>query len=169
MRSFPSSLAFFALVWPTLSTLMVDEQDAKSKATGWRSPVAAPIHYTDIAVILADDNGVACVKFLCPPAIERKQSATSELVEYHYRYRANDGTEKCGEGLLFENQKQVDADEGLVVDDGGRTKLLAGHFQLEWSQGDMSQGWLYYTPEKLRMQFAALNHFDKLDLSRFVR
>lgn len=135
----------------------------------WQPSIAAPIHYATTAVILADNNGIACVKFRCPPDHKSNTSATSDVVEYQYRYRAKDGVETSGHSVLYENRITVaDGGESGTVDVGGHLKLIAGHFQLEWSQGDRKQGWLYYTPETLRLQITAANKFEKLPLRRFA-
>jgi hypothetical protein len=135
----------------------------------WHPPIAAPIHYETTAVILADKDGVACVTFRCPADHKINASATSDLVHYQYRYQAKDGAETSGCGQLYENRiTVVDGEQSGTVDVGGHLKLSAGHFQLEWSQGDASQGWLYYKPESLRLQFAPANQFDKLPLRRFA-
>lgn len=145
-----------------------DEAAPKSKETDGGRPIAAPIHYADITVILSDENGTACVTFRSPPSIVHDVSATSDVVEYQYRFRANDGTESSGEGLVYEKYKRVDGSARSVVDDGGQLKVLAGHFQVEWSKGGLKQGWLYYKPESLCMQYAKSTDFQKLQLSRFA-
>jgi len=140
------------------------------ESPGWHPPIAAPIHYETTAVILADKDGVACVTFRCPPAEKSDVSATSDVVEYQYRYRAKHGAETSGHGVLYENRiNVVDGEESGTVDVGAHLKLVAGHFQLEWSQGDTKQGWLYYAPENLRLQFTAVNNFGKLTLRRFAQ
>jgi len=134
----------------------------------WHPPIAAPIHYETTVVILADKDGVACVKFRCPPTNKISASVTSDVVEYQYRYRTKDGAETSGQGVLYENRVTiVDGDETGTVDTGEHLKLIAGHFQLEWSQGDSKQGWLYYAPETLKLQFTAANTFGELPLRRF--
>lgn len=135
----------------------------------WHPPIAAPIHYETTAVILADKEGVACVTFRCLPDGKVNVSATSDVVEFQYRYRAKDGGETSGHGVLFENRVPVvDGKESGTVDVGGHLKLSAGHFRLEWSQGDAKQGWLYFTPETLRLQFSAANKSEELSLRRFA-
>ncbi len=153
------------------ATVVAGKDDSKAqKNPTWHPPICAPIHYADTAVILADSTGVACVTFYCPPTIEYGVSATSDLVEYRYRYRANNGTETSGNGLLYEKYKPVvDGDNTGVVDDGGKLTVLAGHFQVEWSQADANQGWLYYAPENQRLLFAASRDCDKLKLKRFTQ
>ena len=153
------------------ATVVAGKDDSKAqKNPTWHPPIGAPIHYADTAVILADSSGVACVTFHCPPTIEYGVSATSDLVEYRYRYRANNGTETSGNGLLYEKYKPVvDGDNAGVVDDGGKLTVLAGHFKVEWSQGDANQGWLYYAPENQRLLFAASRDCDKLMLKRFTQ
>jgi hypothetical protein len=70
--------------------------------------------------------------------------------------------------LVYERYKRLEGLGSAVADDGGQLNVRAGHFQVEWSQGDMKKGWLYYTPEALRMQFAAFTNFQQLNLSRFA-
>jgi len=162
-------LGVSAFVLITAFILTADVHGTKLKMSERRSPIAAPIHYAGVAIVLADKTGVAVVTFHCPPTDKHVLPATSEVVEYRYRYRGQDGTETTGQGLLFENFQSARDDDDVVVDAGGRVLLHAGHFQLELSQGDKSQGWLYYMPEELRMQFASSKSFEKLKLGRFTQ
>lgn len=167
MKAHLSATAVLAILAAIVQLRAADEAPLISEEIEGSAPIGAPVHYADTTVILADDQGTACVRFRCPPSIEHNVSATSDLVEYQYRFRANDGSESSGQGLVYENYRNIDGDESTVVDDGGQLKVLAGHFEVEWSKGDMKQGWLYYTPETLQMQFAASRSYDKLNLSRF--
>lgn len=157
------------LILPTMIVSGNDDSKAQKDST-WHPPVSAPIHYADTAVIIADGSGVACVTFHCPPTVVYGVTGTSDLVEYRFRYRANDGTETSGHGLLYEKYKSVvDGADTVVVDEGGKLTVLAGHFQLNWSQGDANMGWLYYAPENQRLLFAASRDCDKLKLKRFAQ
>lgn len=152
-----------------LAVACMGESPGQDKAA-WHPPIAAPVHYGTTAVILADKEGVASVTFRCPSADKSDVPATSDVVEYQYRYRSKHGVETSGNGVLYENRVTiVDGDKSGSVDIGGHLKLVAGHFQLEWSQGDAKQGWLYYAPESLRLQFTAAENIDKLSLGRFAR
>lgn len=142
MRSYRSSLCIFAGVLTAPAFLAADNASPTSRTNEWRSSISVPIHYDDIAVILADEKGVAAITFRCPSKMKRKPLATSDVVEYRYRYYSTDGTETSGQGLLYEKYKRDQNDESLVVDVGGRLNVRTGHFQLEWSQGDAEQGWL---------------------------
>lgn len=135
-----------------------------------RPPIAAPVHYDDTVVILADDRGVGCVTFHNSPATESGLSATLNVVGYRYRYRSHDGTETTGRGYLYEKySKVVDGDKSVVMNEGGKLKMVVGHFQVVWSEGGSKQGWLYYVPKELTLQFAGARNYEKLDLSRFAQ
>ena len=169
MKSYGGLLGFLAFLLTVPSLLAADDQDATSRNCNRHPPIAAPVHYADVTVVLADAKGVAAITFQCPATIERTVLATSDVVEYRYRYRASDGAEASGQGVLYENYKHTHDEKNVVVDNGGRLQVEAGHFQLEWSHGGSHRGWLYYTPEKLRMQFTGSRQFDELALSRFMQ
>jgi hypothetical protein len=126
--------------------------------------VAAPVVYKDLMLVLASDEGVAAVVF------------TDELKEgraYKFRYESNDGkTKDSGDGKVFEKYKRFPGKkpkETVVVDDGGELYLKAGPIKVEWSYSDDERGWIYYIPEKVRVQIATADEFDKVVLKRFAK
>jgi hypothetical protein len=92
-------------------------------------------------------------------------------IGYKFRYESADGkTKETGAGKLFEKYKRLPGkDPGEVVDDGGELWFKAGPFEVEWSVGGEGRGWIYYSPEKVRVHIAHAKHFDKLDLKRFAK
>jgi hypothetical protein len=126
--------------------------------------VTAPVVYRDLMLVLASDQGVAAIVF------------TDKLKEgraYKFRYESKDGkTKKTGTGKVFEKYKRVATrkwNEFHVVDIGGHLYLKAGPIKLEWSYGDEERGWVYYNPDKVRVQIASADEFDRLALKRFAK
>ena len=72
-----------------------------------------------------------------------------------------------GTGLLFEKYKPDGERKFLVVNDDGQLRISAGHFQVEWSEGDADMGWFYYNPEDIRVQLANAKQFETIKLERF--
>ena len=126
--------------------------------------LSAPVVYEDLLLVFASKDGVAAVVF------------TDKLengIAYKFRYESRDGkTKEVGIGKLFEKYKRFPgkkADEFEVVDDGGELWFKAGPFEVEWSRAAADRGWIYYSPEKVRVHIAHAKNFDGLDLKRFAR
>ena len=126
--------------------------------------VTAPVVYEDLVLVLASDEGVAAIVF------------TDKLKEgraYKFRYESKDGkTKKAGTGKVFEKYNRIltkTPNELGVVDVGGELYLQAGPLKLEWSYADDERGWVYCKPEKVRVQIANADEFDKLALKRFAK
>ncbi len=129
--------------------------------------VAAPLHYSDTLALLTDDKGIALVAFECPAKNKPDVSTTSECVSYRFRYLPKDGKEVSGDGILYE--RYLHEADNSVTNDHGKLRLIAGHFDLEWSQGDTQMGWLYYKPEEVRVEIVNAREFETLALDRFRR
>lgn len=67
--------------------------------------------------------------------------------------------------MLYERYVKREGEE--VFDDQGRLRLVAGHFDLEWSQGCADKGCLYFKPEDVSVHFVTARDFDEFDLERF--
>jgi hypothetical protein len=126
--------------------------------------VSAPVVYADLMLVLASDQGVAAFVF------------TDKLKEgraYKFRYESKDGkTKESGSGKVFEKYKRIPPDkpnEFDVVDEGSELYLKAGPLKLEWSYSSDERGWVYYNPDKVRVQIAKADDFDKISLGRFAR
>jgi hypothetical protein len=66
---------------------------------------------------------------------------------------------------------------------GGKLTITAGSIRIGWSANDNGHGWVYYQPEKMRLQIASaarfedkdrrigdhVDHLEKLDLKRFLK
>ncbi|HJZ57021.1 MAG TPA: RNA polymerase sigma factor [Gemmataceae bacterium] len=134
-----------------------------------KPPVAAPVAYKDLMLVLVNKDGAAAVIFHDP----EKRS-----VSYKFRYESADGkTTLSGGGKVFERY----TDDGKY--DGGDLHIEAGPIKIEWSVGDLNRGWIYYHPEKLSVQIAHARDFDdrvetigdqktdypRLDLKRYMQ
>jgi len=124
--------------------------------------LSAPIVYEDLMLVFSSDQGVAAIVFT--EKLERG-------VLYKFRYESKDGKSKeARTGKLFEKYKQLPgkkAGEVEVVNDGGEMWFKVGPFEVEWSRATEGSGWIYYSPEKVRVNIAHAEEFDKLDLKRF--
>jgi hypothetical protein len=75
--------------------------------------------------------------------------------KYRYWYLKHGTDEEVtGEGSVFE--KYTDGKY-----EGGTLKIVAGDVSLEWSRGGDESGWIYYQPEKMRVQIASAARFEK--------
>ena len=124
-------------------------------------------------LVLSGERGVAAVAFT--KAIEE---GARNGVAYRYRFQpADGGKELTGEGEVFEvDRRNPNANPPEIL--AWRTVIKAGPIELVWSRGDAKKGWVYYAPEKLRVQIAApttragregpeVDNLDRIDLARF--
>jgi hypothetical protein len=130
--------------------------------------VAAPVYYKDQMLVLATDQGVAAVVFT-----DKVKEGAKEGRKYKFRYESKDGkTKESGTGAVYENYKRVpqkEAGKFAVEDLGSELYLKAGPIKLEWSLAEDESGWLYYNPDKVRVQIASADEFDKVSLKRFAK
>ena len=129
-------------------------------------PVAAPVVYKDLVVVISTSDGVAAVAF-----DEEIRDAANKQFGVNYRYRCQpkgDKKEESGTGKVFEQWTRKD---GKSVYDPKLSELFftAGPIRLNWSNGGPGKGWVYYKPEEARVQIAHTRDFGKLDLRRFAK
>ncbi len=89
---------------------------------------------------------------------------------YRFRHLDAAGMEHKGEGKVFEKYRRMPGtgpNNHVVVDEGGRLHVEAGTIRLNWSRAGTRSGWVYYHPEKLRVQISTTDKFEKIDLERF--
>lgn len=143
--------------------------------------IAAPIVYENLMLVLVNSKGAAAVIFTGDlDVVENAREERREGVSYRYRYQSRDGKNTFeGTGVVFERRSL-----GSRTYQGGRLFIKAGPIRLGWSYGDAGRGWIYYTPEELRVHIATAERFDdgvevapfdgtrfpvpKLDLKRFM-
>jgi len=128
--------------------------------------ISAPVTYKDLMLVAVSPEGVAAIVF-------------GDLIEHGRKYRfrylpKGEDNEITGEGEVFERRK------GNRYD-GGKLTIRAGDIKIGWSLGGDESGWIYYEPEKLRVQIASADRFedsrgiidnrkfDKIDLKRFLK
>lgn len=73
-------------------------------------------------------------------------------------------------GQVFENYDRVPraaSNEVEILDRGSSLFLRAGSLSLLWSKDDETRGWVYYEPERVRVQIATARLFDTVRRSRF--
>ena len=75
--------------------------------------------------------------------------------------------EKSGEDEVFEKYKRVPG-ETRLLGDGGRLSIKAGRLEVVWSFARKGKGYIYYFPERVRVQIANAHDFEKIDLNRFA-
>jgi hypothetical protein len=167
MKRSPMLILLATVVAFALQVAMVGGNQEPARVLPRLQRISAPVFYENALLALVDEEGVALIKFECPATKKPDVETTSEPVSYQYRYQAKGTEVVSGSGLLYERyvpneDKSVDS---LI--DGGQLYVTAGHFKVEWSQGDASMGWIYYVPEKLRVQIANVKDFEELHLDRF--
>lgn len=125
-----------------------------------------PVQYKQIMLIAVTTDAVAAIVF--GEEVERGTK---------YRFRCLQkgwNGEIIGEGTVSE--KYTDGKY-----DGGKLTIVAGPIRIGWSACGDGQGWVYYQPEKMRLQIASAARFqdedknagqdsiriEKLDLKRF--
>ena len=115
--------------------------------------ITARFLYSETMLLLSSEAGVAAVIFGEPIHNARKQG-----VRHEYRYESRDGIKKtAGEGELFETRNR----QGQMV---GKRYIEAGDIRVPWSVADDAKGWIYYSPEKLRVQLGnALDFRGRLE------
>jgi Tol biopolymer transport system component len=123
--------------------------------------LSAPITYKDSMVVLTSESGVAAVIF--PEEIK-------DGVKYRYRGLTGDGKEVSGEGEVFEKYKRIpieNSDDVRLENDGGKLVIQAGPCEVQWSLGGKGRCFIYYSPEKMKVQMANARNYKTLDLKRF--
>ncbi len=134
-----------------------------------RATVTVPVRYDEQAAIIASKDGVAIVRFTSSITDGFKRGSA-----YEFRYRpAGTSVEQRGTGEVYENREYLPpipkpGDSMAVVDHGSSLELKAGSFSLEWSRRDKSSGWIYFVPERERVELVNARTFDELDLQRFA-
>lgn len=130
---------------------------------GWQPGVGpkegnlvAPVFYRDpegesalTMLVLSNREGAAAVVItgnFAEPGVEG--------VAYRYRYESFDGkTKKNGTGQLFEQRNA----EGTM---GGVVQIDIAGLAVRWSPGDSYRGWLYYSPDTVRVNLADGRQFE---------
>jgi hypothetical protein len=129
-----------------------------------RGQTSAPVVYDGAVLVAATDAGVAAFAFT-----ERVHLGTG----YTFRFRpADGGKEQTGTAKVFERYKAIQRGGPNDVDyvyDGGELWLTAGPVKLEWSRGGPKSGWVYFDPEKMKVQAVEGERLGALDLKRFAR
>lgn len=124
--------------------------------------VSAPVVYKDLMLILSTEEGVAAIDF---------EEPIEQGVRYRFRYfPVGDAAETTGTGRVFEKYKRFPNEAGgiQVVDDSGQLWIEAGEIRVEWSFSGSERGWIYYAPEKTRVQIANSDKFADVQLRRFA-
>jgi hypothetical protein len=129
-----------------------------------RGESSAPVVYDGSILVVSTDAGVTAFAFT-----ERVHLGTS----YKFRFRpAEGGKEEDGSGKVFERYKAIQRggpNDVEYVYDGGELSLSGGPVKIRWSRGGEKSGWLYFDPEKVRVQAVEGTELGTLDLKRFAR
>ena len=171
MRNLIVAVTFSLVVLVFSEVVLADPADPEKEPSYAESAdnsgmIAAPVTYKDTMLIAVTKEGVAAIAFGESVDLGRK---------YRFRFLPIDGgKEITGEGSVWETY--VDGKY-----DGGKVTIKAGRVSIGWSNGGEERGWLYYEPEKTRIQIAKADRFDdytsivdgkkfeKLDLKRFLK
>jgi hypothetical protein len=145
-----------SLIFCNVSTAQPPE-DVVPLRKGWKEGVGskegdlvAPVFYRDpenaaaqSMLVLTNNDGAAAIYFtgnFAEPGVTG--------VAYSYRYESFDGkTKREGTGELFE---QRNAERTL----GGSVDIDIAGLAIRWSPADVHRGWIYYSPEKVRVNLA---------------
>jgi len=147
------AIAFAALVGPA---------SAQAREKGDK---AISVQYDGAVLVVATADGVAAFAFT-----DRVDKGTG----YKFRFRPKDGgKEQAGEGKVFERYKAVQGAGGpndvTYVYDGGELWLTAGPVKVLWSRGGEKSGWLYFHPDKVRVQSVEEADLGTLNLKQFAK
>lgn len=127
-----------------------DESGADDVLIFPKEHITARFLYSDTMLLLSSEAGVAAVIFGEPIHTARKQG-----VHYEYRYESRDGMKKlAGKGELFEMRNR----KGQMV---GKRYVEAGDIRVPWSVSGDTTGWIYYSPESLRVQLGNARDFGE--------
>ena len=135
--------------------------------------ISGPIVYRDLMLIVMDRERVVAFAF---------GDEIKEGVRYEFRsYSVATKKETIGAGSVFRkfkpldkppivvvDGKKVDPKSEWSVDDGSVFFLKADSLKLGWTYQTTGSGWIYYEPEKIRVQIAHSKNFKKIDLTRFI-
>jgi hypothetical protein len=130
--------------------------------------ITAPLLYDGMMLVLVNEDGAAAVVF---------HGIGDGSVSYDYRFEAKDGgRSETGTRALSERR---DAGGNLA----GELFIRAGSISIGWSRAGAARGWIYYTPEKVKVHLADARDFadreepagmglvrrvPKLNLQRFL-
>lgn len=117
-------------------------------------PVTARVVYGETMLVLVTEEGAAAVIF---------HAADNGDLSYDYRFESKDGTRTDTGTSPLSVRKDAN---GRYV---GEQFIKAGPIAIEWSQGDRKGGWIYYSPDSVRVHPALAKQFAKLDLRRFMK
>ena len=123
--------------------------------------VSAPIHYENLMLMVSDGSRVAAI-------VVKKE--TDYGFRYKYRYfDFNTKTESSGEGEVLDKITGKVKDGKVILKSESQPFIVCEKLKLEWSRSDKGKGFIYYSPETLRVQIAHSDDFDKIDLGRFKK
>lgn len=156
-------LKLVAVMAAVLSSAVAIGADTAKRA----GDISAPVVYKDLMLVMTNGEGTAAVIFT---------DHSERGIKYKFRYESKDGKSKSGEGAVFEKYEN-----GRYA--GGDLFVEAGPIRLGWSNSTPERGWIYYNPEKLKVQiahakffedrievrFGERHEFKKLDLKRFMK
>ena len=130
-----------------------------------KGDTAVPVRYDGAVLVVATADGVAAFAFT-----DRVDRGTT----YTFRFRpADGGKEQTGVGKVFERYKAVQGPGGpndvSYVYDGGELFLAAGPLRAGWSRGGVNSGWVYYHPDRVRVEAVKGADLGALDLKKFAR
>jgi hypothetical protein len=158
------------LILMAVGPLMVAAPRATSaQAPRAKTDITAPLVYDGTMLVLVSDEDVAAVIFR-PTG---RGSAT-----YDFRFEGKDGAKSEAANVpLFETRDPA----GNLT---GELYIKAGSISVGWSKSSEKQGWIYYTPEKVKVHLADARDFadrpepgpggmpraiPRIDLQRFVK
>jgi hypothetical protein len=145
-----------------LWVMMAQQPAAENQQQPGLERHSAPIVYDQLMLVVSDPRGVAA--FIFSEEMDRG-------VRYHYRYRSRDGgKEHKGSDFVCEKYRRIptaDPKRFERRDEGSRLWLKAGPLDLEWSYRMPGMGWVYYSPELVRVQIAHAKDFPTVALKRF--
>jgi hypothetical protein len=154
-----------AATWAALAVALAAPDGPARAEDRKKGDKAIPVVYDGHLLVVATADGVAAFAFA-----ERVDKGTT----YRFRFRpADGGKEQTGEGKVFERYKAVQGAGGpndvSYFYDGGELWLTAGPVKILWSRGDEKSGWLYFHPDKVRVQAVEGTDLGALDLKRFAK
>jgi hypothetical protein len=143
-----------------VSLLMAPAREGKRPldqgAPRQENDIAAPVVYESNLLVFTTEKGVTAVRFYEPISEENKSG-----IHYEFRYESRDGKlNNEGKGELYESRDEA----GTLV---GRLRLQVEGLSIGWSTSGTQRGWIYYEPEKVKVQLADPAEFHGKEERRF--
>jgi hypothetical protein len=119
-----------------------------AKASAASATTPAPRVPTNPNSLKVNDGDLLVIKGPSGLAVVALKHAGTCRGTYEWRYRMQNGQETSGNGEVYEKYAYKPSDSGtnVGVDIGGKLLVMAGPYEVAWSCGGETFGWVYGRP-----------------------